>query len=283
METVKFDTQLMDNPHIQGVEYQQGTRAGYELREYLLEKWHRQCSYCGAQNGPLQVEHIQPRANGGTDRVSNLCLACEPCNKAKGRQDIQIFLAKKPEVLKRILAQAKAPLKDASAVSMSRWALYDHLKAVGLPIECGSGGITKFNRTTRALPKSHWMDAANVGKSTPARLQIEGVIPLLITANGHGRRQLCLMDASGFPRTRPKSAKKVKGYQTGDIVKAVVTKGKHIGVYVGRVAVRATGSFNITTSTGTVEGINHRSCQSLHHRDGYSYQYSRRAVFPPAP
>jgi hypothetical protein len=34
MELVKFDTQLMDNPDIQGVEYQQGTRAGYELREY---------------------------------------------------------------------------------------------------------------------------------------------------------------------------------------------------------------------------------------------------------
>jgi hypothetical protein len=166
---------------------------------------------------------------------------------------------------------------------MSGFALYGHLKALGLPIECGSGGITKFNRTTRALPKSHWMDAANVGKSTPAHLQIEGVIALLITATGHGRRQLCLMDASGFPRTRPKCAKKVKGYQTGDIVKAVVTKGKNIGVYVGRVAVRATGSFNITTSTGTVEGINHRFCQSLHHVDGYSYQYRRRAAFPPAP
>jgi hypothetical protein len=36
-ELVKFDTQLMQNSNISGVQYQQGTLAGYELREYLLE------------------------------------------------------------------------------------------------------------------------------------------------------------------------------------------------------------------------------------------------------
>ncbi len=46
-ELVKFDTQLMRNPNIQGKEYQQGTLAGYETREYLLEKWKRCCAYCG--------------------------------------------------------------------------------------------------------------------------------------------------------------------------------------------------------------------------------------------
>jgi 5-methylcytosine-specific restriction endonuclease McrA len=46
-ELVRFDMQLMSNPDIQGKEYQQGTLAGYETREYLLEKWGRQCAYCG--------------------------------------------------------------------------------------------------------------------------------------------------------------------------------------------------------------------------------------------
>lgn len=44
-ELVRFDTQLMQNANISGVEYQQGTLAGYEAREYLLEKWDRQCTY----------------------------------------------------------------------------------------------------------------------------------------------------------------------------------------------------------------------------------------------
>jgi len=69
MELVKFDTQLMQNPDISGVEYQQGTLAGYNIREYLLEKWNRQCAYCGKKDIPLQIEHIQPRTNGGTNRI----------------------------------------------------------------------------------------------------------------------------------------------------------------------------------------------------------------------
>jgi 5-methylcytosine-specific restriction endonuclease McrA len=113
MELVKFDMQLMEHAEISGVEYQQGTLAGYELREYLLEKWGRTCSYCGKENIPLQIEHIVPRAKGGSNRVSNLCLACEKCNTAKGTKDIKDFLKKKPDLLKKIEALAKAPLGDA--------------------------------------------------------------------------------------------------------------------------------------------------------------------------
>lgn len=39
VEHVRFDTQKLDNPEISGVAYQQGTLLGYEVREYLLEKW----------------------------------------------------------------------------------------------------------------------------------------------------------------------------------------------------------------------------------------------------
>jgi 5-methylcytosine-specific restriction endonuclease McrA len=272
MELVKFDMQLMEDAEVAGVQYQQGTLAGYEVREYLLEKWERTCAYCGAKDTPLQVEHIQARAKGGTNRPSNLCLACEPCNTAKGTVDIAVFLKKKPDVLKRIESQAKKPLKDASAVNATRWALFERLKATGMPIECGSGGLTKFNRTTRELPKTHWLDAANVGKSTPERLIAQDIVPLLITATGHGSRQMCLMDRYGFPRTKAKGAKTVKGFQTGDIVKAIVTTGTKQGTYTGRVAVRATGSFNIVTKTQTIQGISYRYCHMLHHADGYSFE-----------
>lgn len=271
MELVKFDLQAMEQPDIEGCRYQQGTLAGYELREYLLEKWARRCAYCGKENVPLQIEHMVARAKGGSDRASNLTLACEPCNKAKGTQDIAVFLAKKPEVFKRVLATAKAPLKDAAAVNSTRWRLFECLKALGLPVECGSGGRTKFNRTRRTLPKTHWLDAACVGKSTPETLHTQGIVPLRIAATGHGCRQMCLMDRYGFPRTQPKSAKRVQGFQTGDIVRAVVTSGVKVGTYVGKVAVRATGSFNIKTANQTVQGVSHRFCTMLHRSDGYVY------------
>ena len=51
-EVVRFDPAAMEKPEIVGVEYQQGTLAGYEAREYLLEKWNRKCAYCGKQDIP---------------------------------------------------------------------------------------------------------------------------------------------------------------------------------------------------------------------------------------
>ena len=69
-EIVRFDMQKMQNPEISGVEYQQGTLFGYEVREYLLDKWRRQCGYCGAKDKRLEVDHIVPRSHGGSDRVS---------------------------------------------------------------------------------------------------------------------------------------------------------------------------------------------------------------------
>ena len=262
----------MENAEISGVEYQQGTLQGYEVREYLLEKWKRACTYCSKENIPLQIEHIVPHTKGGSNRISNLCLACEKCNQRKGTKDIKDFLKKKPDLLKKILAQAKAPLKDTAAVNATRWELFRKLEALGLPIECGSGGLTKYNRATRELPKTHWLDAVCVGKSTPETVHVSGIYPLLITANGHGRRRMCSVDENGFTYGNPKQSGRKKGFKTGDIVKAVVTEGKHVGVYTGRIAARATGSFNITTKSRTIQGIGHQYCRALYRSDGYSYQ-----------
>jgi 5-methylcytosine-specific restriction endonuclease McrA len=271
MELVRFDMQALEQPDISGIQYQQGTLAGYEVREYLLEKWQRTCAYCGKEGVPLQVEHIVPRAKGGSNRVSNLTLACEPCNTKKGTQDLAVFLKKKPEVLKRIQAQVKAPLKDAAAVNATRFALLDRLQALGLPIECGSGGRTKYNRVSRSLPKTHWLDATCVGASTPEVLQVTGVSPLLIEACGHGCRRVRNVNKIGLPCSAPKGPKKVQGFQTGDITRATVTTGKKQGSYVGRVLVRATGSFDLTTRRGRIAGLHVRFFRHLHRSDGYSY------------
>ena len=123
-ELVRFDLQKMAQPEITGIEYQQGELFGFEVREYLLEKWGRSCSYCGIQGVPLQVEHILARAKGGTDRIANLALSCGPCNHAKGTQDVRDFLAHDPKRLARVLAQAKSSLKAATAVNVARWELF---------------------------------------------------------------------------------------------------------------------------------------------------------------
>ncbi|MEO8956789.1 MAG: RNA-guided endonuclease IscB, partial [Ktedonobacteraceae bacterium] len=283
-EVVKFDLQRMENPEIAGVEYQQGTLFGYEVHEYLLEKWGRKCTYCGAEQVPLQVEHVVPRAVRVDNRISNLVLACDSCNKKKGKQDIHVFLADQPDLLARILARVKAPLKDATAVNATRWKLYEQLMALGLPVECGSGGLTKFNRTRRVLPKTHWLDAACVGQSTPERLQVKGIVPLLIKANGHGSRQLCLMDAYGFPRTKPRQKRFTHPFHTGDIVRASVPSHlKNAGIHVGRMSAKANGAFTIATRAGKITDIGKKYCRCLQRADGYGYLQKGEAAFPPAP
>ena len=261
MELVRFDTQQMENPEISGVQYQQGELMGYEVREYLLEKWGRKCVYCGVENVPLEIEHINPKSRGGSNRVGNLTISCQPCNQTKGNQTACEFGF--PE----IQAKAKQPLKDAAAMNATRWKLWRVLTGLGLPVEVGTGGRTKYNRSVQGLPKTHWLDAVCVGRTGGHVYVPPGISSLSIKATGHGRRQMCLMDRFGFPRTKPKQKSLVHGFRTGDLVEAIVPSGARAGVHRGRVAVRARGSFRV----GKTDDISYRYCRLLQMSDGYDY------------
>ena len=270
-ELVRFNLPQMHNPEISGVEYQHGELHGYEVREYLLEKWGRHCAYCGAENVPLDIDHIHPRSKGGSDRVSNLTLACHPCNQQKGNMALERFVAKRPELVRQLLAQAESPLRDAAAVNSTRWALYEKLQATGKAVAVARGGRTKYNRNRLQVPKEHCLDAACVGYVETIEDWQQPV--LSITATGRGRYPRTRLTQYGFPRgylTRRKSA---FGFQTGDLLKAVVPTGKKAGNSVGRVAIRASGSFNIQTGNGLVQGIPHRCCTLIQRGDGYGYSW----------
>ena len=268
-ELVRFDTQSMQNPEISGIEYQRGELQGYEVREYLLEKWGRHCVYCEKENVPFEIDHIHPRSKGGSDRISNLTLACHECNQKKGSLLISEFLAGQPDKLRRILALAKAPLRDAAAVNSTRQALFQRLQATNLPVEVASGGRTKYNRHQLQVPKAHCLDAACVGHID----HLEGWRqPVLgIKATGRGSYQRTRLTKHGFPRGYLTRSKAAFGFQTGDMVKAIVTTGKKAGTYIGRVAIRACGSFNIQTANGLVQHIHHRFCTLIQRADGYGY------------
>jgi 5-methylcytosine-specific restriction endonuclease McrA len=280
LELVRFDLALIQNPGIEGIEYQRGTLWGVEVRQYLLAKWEHRCTYCAATKVPLEIDHAVPRSQGGSDRVANLVIACHNCNQAKGNQALEDFLRDRPEVLARLQAERRAPLKDAAIVNSTRWALYERLKALEMSLETGSGGLTKWNRLKRNLPKAHWLDAACCGPSTPERLRVQKVRPLVIEAKGRQSRQMVNVDKRGFPCSKPKGPSRVKGFRTGDLVKAVVPQHLEArGVHIGRVLVRTRGIFDVQTKQGRVKDIPARYCLSLHQNDGYGYQLG--AALPP--
>ncbi|MGL5064899.1 MAG: RNA-guided endonuclease IscB [Microcoleus sp.] len=128
----------------------------------------------------------------------------------------------------------------------------------------------RVETTLTWVNKLRRLDAACVGQIES--LSVLTNQPLLIKATGHGTRQMCRTDKFGFPSRYVPRNKFVKGFQTGDIVKAVVTSGKKIGEYVGRVAVRTTGSFNISASE-LVQGISYKCCKIVHKKDGYGYTF----------
>jgi 5-methylcytosine-specific restriction endonuclease McrA len=269
-ELVRFDLQQLENPEISGVEYQQGELLGYEVREYLLNKWERKCTYCEIEDVPLQVEHIQPKAKGGSNRISNLCLACSKCNQKKGTLDIKVFLAKKPDLLNKIQLQAKRPLKDAAAVNSTRWALFNTLKSTELPVITGSGGLTKFNRTSLGLAKAHWIDAACVGVVDALKMLTTKI--LSVKATGHECRRMCRINKYGFPCTEAKQA--FNHISTGDFVKATISKDRknvRAGTYSGRVKTPTNKGCEVVINGFRVGFSNMDDLKIIHHSDGFSY------------
>lgn len=272
VERVKFDTQAMVNPDIEGVEYQQGTLCGYEVREYLLEKWGRQCAYCDAKRVPLQVEHVRPRGRGGALRVGNLTIACGPCNQRKGARRVEDFLARDPKRLTKILSTLTRPLEDAAAVTATRWPIDAALRATGLSVESSSGGRTKFNRTRFGLPKTHALDAACVG--VVGGVFRAGVPPLGIACMGRGTYQRTIVDKQGFPRRGKSGGVQVKirevcGFRTGDLVRS--TLPKTTGMVMGRIVVRANKCFDLTMTDGSKRSVVMARLHRFQRADGYRY------------
>jgi len=220
VENVKFDTQLMENAEISGVEYQQGTLQGYEVREYLLEKWNRKCAYCGKKDVPLEIEHIIPKSRGGSNRINNLTLACNTCNNKKKNNTAEEF------GFPNLLKQAGKSMREVAFMNATRWKLYEELKLLFEDVEFSTGATTKFNRIQLSLPKEHYYDAMCTGKSTPDNIKLCTDYVEVLKRRGRGRHRMVQPDKYGFPGKKPRSKKKVKnGFMTGDIVK--ITGGKH--------------------------------------------------------
>ena len=83
LEVAAFDIQKIKDPDISGVEYQNGEQKNFwNIREYVLYRDGHKCQHCGKSNTILNVHHITPKADGGTNRPDNLITLCESCHNA---------------------------------------------------------------------------------------------------------------------------------------------------------------------------------------------------------
>ncbi len=212
IEVAKFDQQKMNNPEIKNVGYQQGELQGYEVREYLLEKWVRKCVYCGKNNLPLEIEHIIPKIRGGTNRVSNLTLACHRCNQKKGDKTAAEFGY--PDIQKK----ANQTLKSTVFMNIVRKKVVNTLKCAWT-----YGHITKHDRIKMKLEKSHINDAFVIaGGTTQSR-----TIPYMTTQTRRNNRSI-QTNRKGY---KPSIRKQRYKLQPGDLVKYIKSLFRVKGVF----------------------------------------------------
>lgn len=164
VEVAGFDIQKIKNPDISGKEYQQGTLQGYNIRNYLLEKHGRKCFYCDKEVSAFEVEHMIPKAKGGSNRIDNLTLSCHSCNQKKGTLTAKEFIKQTlpaEKVAKKLkqLPKEKRLFKYMAHMNATRWALYNAINNKYSNVKMTYGYITKYNRIQAGLPKAHHIDA----------------------------------------------------------------------------------------------------------------------------
>lgn len=271
IEKVSFDTaQMSSEIELYGVDYQQGPLYQNKLRDFIFSRSNGKCSYCGKQ--AQEIDHIVPRSKGGTDSVNNLTATCRSCNEKKSNLTLKAF-GKLMNKDYSHLEPKKLP-KDAAIVQSARNYMVKEITKLVPDTTTHDAWLTKYNRDELGLPKEHYYDALSVGNTQDYKFLTDKV--LQISAKGRGSRQMCRMDRFGFPRTSPKGSKSVKGFQTGDIVKAVVPSGLKRGEYFGRVIIKSSGYFKINTEDALIESIGYKYCRIVQRNDGYSYNYKER-------
>lgn len=273
IEHVSFDvTQMSSNTKLWGSNYQQGPLYQNKLRSFIFNRSNGKCVYCGAQ--ATDIDHVIPRANGGTNSTYNLVASCRACNEKKSNLTLKEFGKSVGKDFSK-LKPKKLP-KDAAIVQSARNYMVREITKLVSDTTTHDAWLTKYNRDQLGLPKEHYYDALSVGEVPPKFNFFTDKI-LQISAKGRGSRQMCRVNRYGFPRTSAKASKSVKGFQTGDMVKVIVLTGSKQGEYLGRVAVKSSGYFDIQTRTKTIEGIGYKYCHIVQRSDGYLYSYNERS------
>jgi hypothetical protein len=180
--------------------------------------------------------------------------------------------------IKRVANGKSGSLKHAASVNATRNRLVKDLVATGIPVQTSTGAQTKLTRHEQQIPKDHCLDAVCVGVVDKPITDWQRPV-LTIKTMGRGSYQRAqVVNKSGLIGSHKTRVKVHFGFQTGDMVKADVPKGKNQGVHVGRVAVRSKPSVKITSKRGKVDGISIKYLTLIQRNDGYEYKQTRIAV-----
>lgn len=266
VEVAEFDIQKIKNPDISGVEYQQGTLQGYNIRNYLLEKHRHKCFYCGKTVSDFEVEHMTPKARGGSNRIDNLTLSCHDCNQKKDTLTAEEFIqqtlsAKKAATKLKQLPNEKRLFKYMAYMNATRWTLYNTIKEKYPKVKMTYGYITKYNRIQAGLPKAHHIDAKCITGFTTVPSIEQTVVK--VKMRRHNRQLHRATFSKGHVRKAACLPTITFGFQLYDLV----SFNNHRYYIKGR---RSSGSFALVSVEGLKdENRNYKKLTLLAHTNAY--------------
>jgi hypothetical protein len=238
VEEANFDTQAMQagKGKLPGWAYQRGEQFGWEnVKMYVRARDRYTCQYCGVvMPSDLEVDHIVPRSRGGSNRPSNLVVACHDCNATKGNQTALEFGY--PEVARR----ARRPLWAAAHTQAGKTATREALSEIA-PVETTYGYITKLDRESMGLPKTHYYDAVVIASGGQPVEALDSYEAMRAVARGAYRQRKG--DRSHLVASLPRE---VFGFRQWD--KVALPDG-HVGFVKGR---RSSGYFAISDLEGNL-------------------------------
>jgi len=147
IEVAKFDIQKIENPDIQGIQYQQGNLYEYQnIRSYLMSREKGLCQFCKKdfKNHSSHIHHIKPKSQGGTDRTSNLAILHNHCHEKLHREHLE----------KKLKSNSKS-YKQSTFMNIINKRFYKDIPN----LQVTYGNITFVNRNNLGIEKTHYNDA----------------------------------------------------------------------------------------------------------------------------
>ncbi|TJX13669.1 HNH endonuclease [Tissierella creatinini] len=233
IETASFDIQKIKNPQISGTDYQEGEQLGFwNVREYVMWRDGHECQHCHgkSKDNVLNVHHKISRKTGG-DSPGNLVTLCETCHSLHHQGKLTLKITKNKSY------------RDAAFMGIMRWAVYNKLKEIYPNVTMTYGYITKNNRITNGIEKTHTADAFCIAGNLKAKRS--SVIYLQAFKRRHNRQIHKANFLKGGKKKLNQSPYMVKGFRLFD---KVLFQEQECFIF-GR---RATGYFDLRKLDGTV-------------------------------
>ncbi len=157
VETASFDIQKLDNPEIQGIEYQQGNLYNYKNKKsFVFAREKGICQLCKKKDGSFQLHHIIPRSKGGTDKPDNLALLHKSCHEKLHKKNLENNLTKsrqfKPSTFMSIVNKK---FKDYDCEITYGYITATKRKELGLEKTHAKDAFIIAGGTTQEFPKQH--------------------------------------------------------------------------------------------------------------------------------